>query len=97
MRDAVVYVHEVDKLEDRRVSGFWKLTWLQVVQRLLLWVIAVYIGEKGFLNPHSPKFIINTNVDYFSDVLEIADFISKPIQPFLHNLGKTKEDRTADL
>ena len=36
---------ELDKLPDNRPSGFWKLTWFQVAQRVLLWCVVVYIHE----------------------------------------------------
>ena len=46
-------VEELDKLPDNRKSGFWKLTWFQVAQRVLLWAIVVYINERGWVDPHN--------------------------------------------
>ena len=50
-------VEILDKMVDKRPSGFWKMTWLEVVARLILWAVVVYINEKGWVNPHDPNFI----------------------------------------
>ena len=50
-------VSELDKLPDNRKSDFWKMSWLEVFFRLILFVGVVYINEKEWANPHSPNFI----------------------------------------
>ena len=50
-------VDKLDALPDNRKSGFWKLSWGQVIFRVLLWAIVVYINEKGWVNPHDPNFL----------------------------------------
>ena len=50
-------IDELDKLPDKRVSGFWKMSWLEVFLRLVMFVGIVYINEEGYMNPHHPKFL----------------------------------------
>ena len=50
-------VEELDKMEDKRPSPFWKMSWAEVFARLLLWALAVYIGENNYLNPHHENFV----------------------------------------
>ena len=49
----------LDKMEDKRVSGFWSLTNEQIIKRILLWIVVVYINEMGWVNPHDPNFIFS--------------------------------------
>ena len=50
-------IEELDKLPDNRKSGFWKLSWMQVILRVLLWAVVVFINEMGWINPHDPHFV----------------------------------------
>ena len=50
-------VNELDKIPDNRVSGFWHMSWLEVIARILFWAAIVYVNEKGFVNPHHPDFV----------------------------------------
>ena len=50
-------VSELDKLPDKRVSAFWKMSWLEVILRVLFWALIVYINERGWVNPHHPDFV----------------------------------------
>ena len=38
-------VEILDKMVDKRPSGFWKMSWLEVFARVLLWCVVVYINE----------------------------------------------------
>ena len=50
-------VEDLDKLQDNRKSGFWKMSLLEIWLRLALFVAVVYINERGWVNPHDPNFI----------------------------------------
>ena len=51
-------ISEIDKLPDNRVSGFWKMSWLEVFLRAILFVGIVIVNEKGWANPHSDNFVL---------------------------------------
>ena len=48
---------ELEKIPDNRKSGWHKLTWTQVIQRVLLWMVVVYINHHGYLDPWSPNCV----------------------------------------
>ena len=50
----------LDKMEDKRVSGFYSLTYDQIIKRVLLWAVVVAINEMGWVNPHDPNFVFSS-------------------------------------
>ena len=78
----------MDKLPDNRKSGFWKLTWTQVMMRLLLWAVVVFINEKGWVNPHDPHFVF---VDFKMEKVDITGVLD------WFWAKQMEKDRIADL
>ena len=50
-------VRELDRMEDRRPSPFWKMTYPELAMRLVLFIIVVWVNENNYLNPHDPNYI----------------------------------------
>ena len=50
-------IDELDKIPDKRVSGFWKMSWLEFFLRFMLFIVVVWVNEQGYVNPHHEKFI----------------------------------------
>ena len=50
-------INELDKMVDKRISPFWKMSWGEVAARFALWAVLVFLHESNYLNPHEDKFI----------------------------------------
>jgi hypothetical protein len=68
-------IEELDKLPDNRPSGFWKLSWFQVLFRIILWAGVVFVNEKGWVNPHHENFIAADFKMEKQDLTPILDWL----------------------
>ena len=60
-------INELDKMEDKRPSPFWKKSWGEVFVTIIVWAVVVYINECNYLNPHDPNYIFaNFKLTYLS-------------------------------
>ena len=50
-------IEELDKLQDNRKSGFWKMSWFEVTARLILFAAVDYINDQGWANPHDEHYV----------------------------------------
>ena len=68
---------KLDALPDNRKSGFWKLTWTQVILRVLLWLCVVYVNQQGWLDPWDPRCVYaeykSKRVNWFFDWFFMED------------------------
>ena len=53
-------IDDLEKMKDNRRSGYWELSNVQILKRVLLWAVVVFINEMGFVNPHHDNFIFGS-------------------------------------
>ena len=48
-------ISQLDALPDKRKSPFFKMSYFEILVRLIAFIIIIYINEKEWLNPHNTQ------------------------------------------
>ena len=70
-------ISQLDALPDKRISPFFKMSYFEILIRLIAFIAIIYINEKEWLNPHNPhEFIFK---DYKIPKIHYIPYLSEKI------------------